>query len=54
MRASLRTFFEVNRYYVAIAALNALAEQGEIESKVVQQAIKKYNIDPEKPNPIKV
>ena len=53
-RANLRTFFEVNRYYVVIAALKALADEGEIESKVVQQAIKKYNIDADKPNPFKV
>jgi len=53
-RANLRTFFEVNRLYIVVAALKALADEGEIESKVVQQAIKKYNIDPEKPNPITV
>ncbi len=53
-RANLRTFFEVNRYYVVVAALKALADEGEIESKVVQQAIKQYNIDADKPNPVKV
>lgn len=53
-RANLRTFFEVNRFYVAVAALNSLADEGQIESKIVQQAIKKYKINPEKPNPIKV
>ncbi len=50
-RKNLRTFFEVNRYHVAVAALKALADDGEIDDKIVQQAIKKYNIDPEKPNP---
>ncbi|MFT5505561.1 MAG: pyruvate dehydrogenase E1 component [Gammaproteobacteria bacterium] len=53
-RENLRTFFEVNRYYVAIAALKALSDKGEIDKKVVQQAIKKYRIDPEKPNPATV
>jgi len=53
-RENLRVFFEVNRYYVAIAALKALCDDGEIESKVVQQAIKKYGIDLEKPNPVTV
>ncbi len=53
-RDNLRVFFEVNRYYVAVAALKALADDGDIESKVVQQAIKKYGIDPEKPNPATV
>ena len=53
-RENLRTFFEVNRYYVAIAALKALSDDGEIDNKVVQQAIKKYGVDPEKPNPMTV
>jgi pyruvate dehydrogenase E1 component len=53
-RANLRTFFEVNRYYIVVTALKALADAGEIEDKVVQQAIKKYKIDPEKPNPMTV
>lgn len=53
-RANLRTFFEVNKYYITVAALKALADEGELETKVVQQAIKKYNIDAEKPNPITV
>jgi pyruvate dehydrogenase E1 component len=53
-RDNLRLFFEVNRYYIVVAALKALSDDGEIESKVVQQAIKMYGIDPEKPNPITV
>ena len=53
-RDNLRVFFEVNRYHVVVAALKALADDGEIENKVVQQAIKKYGIDPEKPNPATV
>jgi len=53
-RANLRIFFEVNRYYIVVTALKALADAGEIEHKVVQQAIKKYKIDPEKPNPMTV
>ena len=53
-RDNLRIFFEVNRYYVVIAALKALSDDGEIDSKVVQKAITKYGIDPEKPNPITV
>ncbi len=54
MRSQLRKFFEVNRYYVAIAALKALADEGEIKPDVVAKAIKKYKIDPDKPNPAKV
>jgi pyruvate dehydrogenase E1 component len=53
-RAKLRHFFEVNRNFVVIAALKALAEQGEIKPKVVADAIKKYAIDPEKVDPTTV
>jgi len=53
-RENLRIFFEVNRYYIVVAALKALSDDGDIESKVVQQAIKKYGIDSEKPNPVTV
>jgi len=53
-RAKLREFFEVNRYYVTVAALKALAEDGTIEASVVAQAIAKYGIDQNKPNPVTV
>jgi len=53
-RSQLRKFFEVNRHYVAIAALKALADSGDIKADVVSKAIKKYGIDPEKPNPVTV
>jgi pyruvate dehydrogenase E1 component len=53
-RASLRHFFEVNRYWVTIAALKALVEQGEIKAKTVAEAIAKYGIDPAKPDPTTV
>jgi len=53
-RARLRHFFEVNRYFVAIAALKALAESGEVKAKTVSEAIKKYGIDPNKPDPVTV
>ena len=53
-RAKLREFFEVNRYFVAVAALKALADEGSIKPSVVTEAIKKYNINPEKPNPTTV
>ena len=50
-RANLRGFFEVNRYYVAVAALRALAEDGEVPATKAVEAIRKYGIDPEKPAP---
>ena len=53
-REKLRQFFEVDRYYVTVASLKALAEDGKISSEKVVEAINKYNIDPDKPNPIKV
>jgi len=54
LRRKLREFFEVNRYYVALAALKALADEGAIPAKTVSEAIKKYGIDPAKPNPVTV
>ena len=53
-RRMLRRFFEVDRFYVTLAALHALAQDGTIESSVVAKAIEKYNIDPSKPNPVTV
>ena len=54
LRSQLRKFFEVNRHYVVVAALKALADAGEVDSSLVAQAIKAYRIDPEKPNPATV
>jgi pyruvate dehydrogenase E1 component len=54
MRSQLRKFFEVNRYYVAVAALKALADDGAIPAETVSTAIRRYRIDPEKPNPVSV
>jgi pyruvate dehydrogenase E1 component len=51
-RAKLREFFEVNRYYITVAALKSLAEDGVVSTSVVEQAIAKYGIDPNKPNPV--
>jgi len=50
-REKLRQFFEVDRYYIVIAALKALAESGKIPDKQVAQAIRTFGIDPDKPNP---
>src|SRR6185436_16190948 len=47
-RERLRHFFEVNRYYVALAALKALMDDGEIPPATVAAAIEKYGIDPGK------
>jgi pyruvate dehydrogenase E1 component len=53
-RKKLRHFFEVDRYYVAVAALKALADEGAIKSSEVSKAIKLYKINPDKPNPTTV
>ena len=53
-RARLRHFFEVNRYFIVIAALKALADAGDGTVKAVAEAIRKYDIDPEKPDPTAV
>ena len=50
-RRTLRHFFEVDRYFVAVAALSSLAAEGVLEPSVVADAISRYGIDPEKPNP---
>ncbi len=51
-REKLRHFFEVDRYYIAVAALSTLSEEGKIPAKQVVQAIKAFGIDPDKPDPV--
>ncbi|WP_269532065.1 pyruvate dehydrogenase (acetyl-transferring), homodimeric type [Chitinimonas sp. BJYL2] len=50
-REQLRTFFEVNRYYVTVAALKSLADEGKLDRKKVAEAIAKYGVDAAKPAP---
>lgn len=51
-RAQLRHFFEVDAKSIAVAALNSLAEIGELDYEVVKKAMKKYGLDEDKPNPV--
>jgi pyruvate dehydrogenase E1 component len=51
-RVKLREHFEVNRYYVVIAALKSLADDGRIPATRVAEAIKKYGINADKINPL--
>ncbi len=51
-REKLRDFFEVDRRFVTVAALKALADEGTIEFSTVTEAINRYGIDPERPNPV--
>ncbi len=50
-REKLRDFFEVDRQHVVIATLTALADEGSIDRKKVTEAIKKYGIQTDRPNP---
>ena len=51
-REALRRFFEVDRRYIVVTALKALADDGKLEQKVVSDAIAKYDIEPDKPDPV--
>ena len=51
---NLREFFEVDRYWIAHAALAALAKEGKVNAKDVSRAIKEYKLDQDKPNPLTV
>ena len=51
-REALRSFFEVDRYFITVAALKSLADEGSIKHSVVSEAIKSFGIDPEKANPL--
>jgi pyruvate dehydrogenase E1 component len=50
-RRKLRAHFEVDRHFVAIAVLKALADENRIPSKTVAEAIRRYDLDPERPSP---
>ena len=51
-RAALRRHFEIDRNFIALAALKALADEGKIDRATVQQAISVLGIDQNKPNPL--
>jgi pyruvate dehydrogenase E1 component len=52
-RHALRRFFEVDRHYIVVAALKELADNGEVDARVVQDAIERYHLDPDAPIPTK-
>jgi len=51
-RTALRKHFEVDRHYITVAALAALAADGKIDQATVSKAIQSFGIDPSKPNPL--
>ncbi|MCH9711567.1 MAG: pyruvate dehydrogenase (acetyl-transferring), homodimeric type [Proteobacteria bacterium] len=53
-RAALRNFFEVDASYVVLASLKALVDEGEMDGAVIAQAVEKYGINTNKPNPMTV
>jgi len=53
-REELRTFFEVNRFYIVMTTLDLLSQKGQIDKSKVSEAISKYNLSQDKPNPLSV
>ena len=53
-REQLRRHFEVDRHYIVVAALKALADDGKLDMKTVTQAMQAFGVDAEKPDPVKV
>ena len=53
-RENLRHFFEIDRYYIVLTAVRALAIEEKLEMRVANEVIKKYNIDSNKPSPINI
>jgi len=53
-RAALRDFFEVDRRWIAVAALKSLADEGRLDVATVKGAMQRFGIDPDKPNPVTV
>jgi pyruvate dehydrogenase E1 component len=53
-RAALRSHFEVDRHWIALAALKALADEGMLDVATVTSAITRFGVDPDKPNPVTV
>jgi len=51
-REALRSFFEVDRYYIVVAALKTLVDSKKIDIKILTKAIKKYKMNANKPNPV--
>jgi pyruvate dehydrogenase E1 component len=51
-RAKLRQFFEVDRHFIVLASLRALADEGLVPAAKLPEAMRRYGIDPAKPNPM--
>lgn len=53
-REKLRHFFEVDRHWITLAALRALVDEGAVDGGMAAEAVTKYGLDPNKPNPTRV
>ncbi len=51
-RTALRDFFEIDRFWITLAALKGLAEEGKMDGSAIKSAIEKYGINADKPNPL--
>lgn len=51
-RKALREHFEVDKHYIAVTALKALADDGVLDQATVAKAIRQYGIDPDRPDPV--
>jgi pyruvate dehydrogenase E1 component len=51
-RSKLREHFEINRHYIVVAALKALADEGTVPATQVAEALAKYGIQADKINPL--
>ncbi len=52
-RDELRAHFEINRYHIAVAALSGLADRGDLGRKAVDDAIKRFGLETDRPSPLK-
>lgn len=53
-RERLRDFFEIDRFHITVSALKGLADRGEIGKEILKEALERYGLDTEKPNPMTV
>jgi pyruvate dehydrogenase E1 component len=51
VRTALRRHFEVDAPHIVVAVLDALAQQGEVKGELVDEAIRRYEVDPEATDP---
>ena len=53
-REALRNFFEVDRFHIVISAIKSLVDNKKIEKTILINALKKFKINGQKPNPVNI